>query len=49
MSAREMLKVPPLRVERLTLAQGLAMAAGGSSPFGALPFWGRPMPGSVRA
>ena len=28
MSARELLKVPPLRVERLTLSQGLAMAAG---------------------
>ena len=38
MSARELLKVPPLRVERLTLSQGLAMAAGGSSPFGGLGY-----------
>lgn len=38
MSARELLKVPPLRVERLTLSQGLAMAAGGRSPFGGLGY-----------
>ena len=38
MSARELLKVPPLRVERLTLSQGLAMAAGGHSPFGGLGY-----------
>ena len=38
MSARELLKVPPLRVERLTLPQGLAMAAGGRSPFGGLGY-----------
>jgi chorismate lyase/3-hydroxybenzoate synthase len=38
MSAREPLKVPPLRVERQTLPQGLALAANGSSPFGALGY-----------
>ncbi|MDM0118835.1 chorismate transformation enzyme, FkbO/Hyg5 family [Variovorax arabinosiphilus] len=38
MSARELLKVPPLRVERLTLPQGLAMAADGRSPFGGLGY-----------
>ena len=38
MSARDLLKVPPLRIERLSLSEGLAMAAGGSSPFGGLGY-----------
>jgi len=38
MSARDLVKVPPLRLERLTLAQGLAMAASGSPPFGGLGY-----------
>ncbi|RZI65874.1 MAG: hypothetical protein EOP79_09850 [Variovorax sp.] len=38
MSARDLLKVPPLRLERLTLAQGMAMAASGSAPFGGLGY-----------
>ena len=38
MSARDLLKVPPLRIERLSLSEGLAMAAGGISPFGGLGY-----------
>lgn len=38
MSARDLLKVPPLRIERLSLSEGLAMAEGGSSPFGGLGY-----------
>ncbi len=38
MSARELLKVPPLRIERLSLSEGLAMATGGISPFGGLGY-----------
>ncbi|MGI4777452.1 MAG: Rid family hydrolase [Janthinobacterium lividum] len=38
MSARDLLKVPPLRIERLSLAEGLAMADGGVSPFGGLGY-----------
>ena len=38
MSARDLVKVPPLRLERLTLAQGLAMAASGHAPFGGLGY-----------
>lgn len=38
MSAREPVKVPPLRLERLSLAQGLAMADSGHPPFGGLGY-----------
>ncbi|WP_219217400.1 chorismate transformation enzyme, FkbO/Hyg5 family [Variovorax boronicumulans] len=38
MSAREPVKVPPLRLERLSLAQGLAMAGSGHPPFGGLGY-----------
>ncbi len=38
MSARDLAGVPPLRLERLPLAQGLATAAGGIPPFGGLGY-----------
>jgi enamine deaminase RidA (YjgF/YER057c/UK114 family) len=38
MSARDLLKVPPLRIERLALSEGLAMAEGSLSPFGGLGY-----------
>ena len=38
MTAREPLGAPPLRVERLSLSDSLALATGGSSPFGALGY-----------
>lgn len=38
MSARDHLGSPPLRVERLSLADSLALATGGSAPFGALGY-----------
>ena len=38
MSAREPVKVPPLRLERLPLAQGLSMARSGHPPFGGLGY-----------
>lgn len=38
MTARDPLGAPPLRVERLTLPDSLALAAGGRSPFGALGY-----------
>jgi chorismate lyase/3-hydroxybenzoate synthase len=41
-SAREHLGSPPLRVERLSLSDSLALAAGGNAPFGALGY-GTPM------
>jgi chorismate lyase / 3-hydroxybenzoate synthase len=38
MSARDFNGVPPLRVERLSLPQSLALSSGGQAPFGALGY-----------
>jgi chorismate lyase/3-hydroxybenzoate synthase len=38
MSARDLVNLPPLRIERLSLAEGLAMSVEGSSPFGGLGY-----------